>query len=147
MSATETAPVATTEAPKARKVAKAKPKATKQQDLGGFTQAVINKWIGKDCNVRKDGHLTKKQVATLKFLSKQGKPVTVERIATALDTAKWPKLIRWALGKIEDDGRCPFSLLGRGLVKQTPVDVDGKADHLYSITKSGEAALRLAEKK
>lgn len=95
--------------------------------------------VKKTSNYRADGGLTAMHVKILGTLSK-GKPLTVAALAKAVGTSH-PKLVRWALGKIDPDGRDPLALMSRGLVRQTGVDVDGKTDHVYAITKQGTAAL------
>lgn len=96
-------------------------------------------------NWRKDGGLTGQHVKILTALSEASGPLTVDDVAAAIGTAQ-AKTVRWSLGSIKDDNRDPLSLMARGHVKQTSVDVDGKAEHVYAITKEGKAALKAATK-
>jgi hypothetical protein len=101
-------------------------------------------WQGKTCNFRKDGSLTAMQISILKALAKYAGPVSADEIAKKVGQDKWPKLVRWAVGKIKDEGRCPFSLLARKLVRQhTEEEGQGRAQHSYSITALGR---KIAEK-
>ena len=98
------------------------------------------------CNRRSDGQMTKRQVAILSLLAKADKPLTLEKLAKGLKT-NHPKVVRWSIGSTKEKTamhRDPFSLLSRGHVKEVAVPVDGVTDYLYSITKSGKAALKVA---
>lgn len=110
-------------------------------------KTATNGEVKKTSNYRADGGLTKAHVRILTLLSKKdGKPVSFDKFSVTLN-AKFPKTIRWALGTIKSEGRDPFSLMARGYVKQHDGSVDGVSDWMYSITKSGEAALKKATSK
>ncbi len=96
-------------------------------------------------NWRKDGGFTGAHMKVLDFLSKQSSPVTLQAIADAVRNGK-AKTVRWDLGTISDEGRDPLSLMGRGCVKQVPVDVDGKTDNLYQITADGKKQFARTQK-
>ena len=100
-------------------------------------------------NYREDGRLIKMQVRVLEALTKFTKPVDIEKLAEKVGVPD-PRVVRWAMGQVHPEklahGRDPHSLLGRGLVKQVILDVSGKEEACYTINRSGEAALRKAEK-
>ena len=130
----------------AKAVKETKAKAEKSQAAaGGFSAATIAKWLGKTCNCRRDGAMTKRQVEVLSALSKSEQGLSVDRIAKKIDT-KWAKTVRWAIGNVvheaSDD---PFCLKARGCVKEVALDIDGKAEHVYSITATGKKMLKAAE--
>lgn len=127
----------------AKKISKS-PKEQANGQANGFDQKVIDRWLGKTCNCRRDGSLTKRQLDVLEALSKApaDKPMTLRAIVAKIGT-DWAKTVRWAIGNVHlDDDSDPFSLKARKLVKEHVVDVDGKADQLYSITAAGKAALK-----
>ena len=122
MSATETVSTVTTETPKARKVAKAKPKAAKKPV--------------KQTAAPSDNGLGKSYLRTLGILAKAKGPMSRARVAAA--TIKLG--IACFGGRISNESATYADLVKGGYVKEKTLDIDGKAETVYEVTGKGRKA-------